>query len=237
MRYSQVPFLVASLIGLAQGLVLPDAAKGLSSVVKARDASTEFGDVVARALTCSGTTQCTTCPGPNVKSGKCPVGANCKRSIDEDGEPHVSSLEARVKIPFDRIKSGNWGPGKVIETAGLSFCSVMAVYDQGKWIMAHIPPAREENGQLINTGEDVIDGFKEAMTSKYNDANMQGPQGYLLVNTVLDPDLLRSMQSWFQQRNIPTVVQPYTREQTIAGSGNFVISREAVAWPPIVTFI
>lgn len=170
-----------------------------------------------------------------MKDGTCPVGAVCKRSPVEDGDNDIRSLDARASVPFDTIRSGTWTPGKVIETAGLSVCSVMAVYDQNKWVMAHIPPSRASGGVLTVTGQDVIDEYKAGMTTKYNAAGMTGAQGYLLVSNLLDVSEQNSMQQWFNQNGINVIVQLYTPDQAFVGSGNFVISREAVAWPPIVT--
>lgn len=85
----------------------------------ARDAASELGSIVApRGLTCKATdAQCTKCPKPTVKKGKCPKGAKCKREL----------LDARAEVGMDSIGEGSWGPGELIETPGLSYCSVMAV--------------------------------------------------------------------------------------------------------------
>lgn len=113
----------------------------------------------------------------------------------------------------------------------------MAVYDENKWVMAHIPPARASGNVLIATGEEVVQAYKESLTAKYSDAQMQNPLGYLLISTWLDEGLRQSMRQWFQDNNVALTEKVYSPEDMISGSGNLAISREAHNWPPTISLL
>lgn len=207
---------------------------------KPQDATTQLGKIVERDFICKfkSKTACITCPTPKLETGKCPEGAKCKRGL----EPR-ELLDPRTKVPFDKIKSAAWKPGNIIETSGLSACSVMAVYDQNHWAMAHVPPARADPKNpavLIATAQDVIDEYKAAMTAAMKAAHMVGAQakGYLLVSNMMGQEERQSMQQWYHQAGVVQLtVHGYDAEQTIPGSGNLAISRETHAWPPSVSFL
>ncbi|KAL1860687.1 hypothetical protein Daus18300_009030 [Diaporthe australafricana] len=222
MRLSQLSILLAS---------------GSVSIPEAHDAATQLGSIVApRDLTCKATDpQCISCPKSTVKKGKCPKGAKCTEK----------RLDARdAEVGMDSIGEGEWGPGELIETPGLSFCSVMAVYDQNKWVMAHIPPGRmstkqgETKPSLVATGEDVIREYTAKMTTKFNSAQMTGARGYLLMSEAMGADEQQLMRQWFQSVHITPEVKVYNYQRdTVKGSGNFVIARNEAAWPPSISFM
>ncbi|KAK7914199.1 hypothetical protein PG985_011902 [Apiospora marii] len=216
----------------------------VDSAVSSRDtATTELGKIVARAFTCSikDKAQCTKCPKAKLKKVKCPKGSKCKRASDShSGEQYedVQFLEARVDpVPMDGISWGEWGPGKELETGGLSACSVMVVYDQNKWVMGHIPPARARGTTLDQTGAEVIDDYKSRMTKRFDELHMQNPESYLLVSELLSSEKQNSLRQWFQSHNLHPTVRPYGHQDVLPGSGNFVLSRQARPWPPTVSFI
>ncbi|KAK8122878.1 hypothetical protein PG984_011548 [Apiospora sp. TS-2023a] len=216
MRLTKIFLLAASAVGLSQGLALP----GTSIKNKA---------------------QCTKCPKAKVKKVKCPKGSKCKRTGDSHvgGEDEdVQSLEARVDpVPMDGISWGEWGPGKELATGGLSACSVMVVYDQNKWVMCHIPPARARGTTLDQTSAEVIDDYKNRMTQRYNELHMQNPQSYLVVSQLMDTANQNSLRQWFQSHGLHPTVKTYGPQDVLPGSGNFVLSREARPWPPTLSFM
>lgn len=98
-----------------------------------------------------------------------------------------------------------------------------------------IPPAREgSNGQLAATGTDVINEYTSKMTSRAAVADMQKPLGYLLMSSLLDEDKRELLRDWFRNNMIQFKEQIYTPDN--AGSGNLVLSRETMTWPPKVSF-
>lgn len=129
-----------------------------SNVVATRDAANELGSIVARApFTCpaQASNQCKVCPraptaaykpkqnGQPMRKSTCPQGKECKREEEieyeeAEEEPELNILEARVEIPMNGIGAGSWKDGEVLQTSGLSVCSVMAVYDKEKFGMAHV---------------------------------------------------------------------------------------------------
>jgi hypothetical protein len=113
----------------------------------------------------------------------------------------------------------------------------MAVYDQNRWVMAHIPPAREDGRELIATSAQVIQEYEQAMTTRFTSARMQSPQGYLLMSNMLGAAEQQTMRQWFQQNNVPVTVKIYSPNDVITGSGNLVFSREAQVWPPSISFL
>lgn len=202
------------------------------STLEARDATTELGDVVARGVsfTCNikDKAQCTTCPKPTKKQGKCLKGAKCKRDIDPRKTIHVI---------MDSIASGSWGPGDVLETAGLSVCSVMVVYSQDKFVMAHIPPARAAGTTLVSS-MDVIEEYKTKMTAAFHAEHMTAvtTSAYLLVSSKMATEEQTAMRQWFADVHVPVTPHTYHRNDAYPGSGNLVFTRETEAWPPIISF-
>lgn len=200
------------------------------SVPEARDATTELGNIIARGSTCKlkTKTMCTSCPKPKVKKGKCPKGAKCKRDV-----------EPRIVVGMDSIASGQWSAGQLLETGGLSACSVMAVYDQNSFVMAHIPPARASGNPptLVDTSIQVINEYTGKMTTKFNAARMVGARGVLLVSNLMGHAEQNAMRQWFASVGVQVSVQTYNPNDAIQGSGNLVISRETgTGWPPSVSF-
>lgn len=263
MRFTQIALVPAFLLGLTQGLALPEtrqvhhAILGLtrdlqrySTAVEAPGAATELSTIVARAFSCpaKAKSQCTTCPKPpktakTAKKGKCPKGKKgkkCKRSEEalEDAEVEEEQqnniIEARVEIGMDSIGSGKWASGDLLETPGLSACTVMAVYDKTNWAMAHIPPARGTNQGLAKTGMEVINEYKEKMTTRSGVASMKEPRGYLLTSTLLGDEERDALRAWFRANGVSLTEKTYSPGN--AGSGNFAISRETKSWPPLVSF-
>ncbi|CAJ2502946.1 Uu.00g103400.m01.CDS01 [Anthostomella pinea] len=75
--------------------------------------------------------------------------------------------------------------------------------------MAHIPPGQANGKDLIATGEEVVDAYKESMTA----------------NVELDPDFRQSMRQWFLDNDVGFTEQIYSFDGVIPGSGKFVISQ------------
>ncbi|KAK5630865.1 hypothetical protein RRF57_006580 [Xylaria bambusicola] len=206
--------LFASVIGLSQGLIVPETSRAAKSgnLVNALFARDDFQCPVDNK------DECTSCP-----------------DILFDG----GSISARFDIPMNAIGSGEWKGGDVLESHGLSVCTVMALWDKDHWItvVAHIPPAREgDNGGLAATGQDVVDEYKRKFAERYDDVAWDGPVGYLLVSEYLDGDLKTSLEDWFMDRDITPTVETYSPSDVMAGSGNLVISREGQDYPPAVVY-
>ncbi|KAI1176160.1 hypothetical protein F4777DRAFT_280087 [Nemania sp. FL0916] len=212
MRFTQLSLLVASVIGVSQGFVVPETSKSVTrdSTADALFARDDYKCPVDNK------NECTSCP-----------------DILFDGK----SISARADVPMNAIGSGSWKKGDVLETHGLSVCTVIALWDKNHWIMAHIPPAREgSNGALAATGQDLVDEYKGKFTDRYNGQDWDGPVGYLLVSKYLDGDLKNNLADWFRERNINPTVETYGPEDVMAGSGNLVISREGQDYPPVVVY-
>ncbi|KAI0514358.1 hypothetical protein F5B22DRAFT_611263 [Xylaria bambusicola] len=212
MRFSQVSLLFTSVIGLGQGLIVPET----SRAVKSSSTRTLFLRDDSFSCPVDGEDECTSCP-----------------DILFNGD----SLSARVDIPMNAIGSGSWKGGDVLESHGLSVCTVMALWDKNHWIMAHIPPAREGNdGGLAATGQDLVDEYKSKFDDRYSDEDWDEPVGYLLVSKYLDGDLKTNLEDWFKDRDIEPTVETYGPEDVMSGSGNLVISREGQDYPPAVVY-
>ncbi|KAF2962654.1 hypothetical protein GQX73_g10917 [Xylaria multiplex] len=142
-----------------------------------------------------------------------------------------------VDIPMDAIGSGSWRRGNVLESHGLSVCTVMALWDRSHWIMAHIPPARRGiNGELAAMGQDIVDEYKGKFTKRYNEEDWNEPVGYLLVSEYLDGGLKDDLEDWFKDRGILPKVQTYTLNDVWVGSGTIFISRKGRGYPPAVLY-
>ncbi|TRX92082.1 hypothetical protein FHL15_006949 [Xylaria flabelliformis] len=222
MRFTQVSLLLASVIGLSQGLALPQT----SPAVESRDAATQLHKIFARDFQCNidDKEQCTSCP-----------------KIQQSGKPHPAdgkSVEARADIPMNAIGSGKWDKGDVLETHGLSVCTVLAVWDKNNWIMVHIPPAREGNaGELDATSEDLIKEYLGKMESRWNEKKWDNAEGFLLMSTYLAKNLQDDLERWYDNKGIRKTIQLYSPNGVIAGSGNLAISREAQDYPPTISFL
>ncbi|RWA06874.1 hypothetical protein EKO27_g8239 [Xylaria grammica] len=212
MRFSQVSLLLASVVGLGQGFVVPERSRAVKSgsTANALFARDDFQCPVDNK------DECTSCP-----------------DILFNGD----SISARADIPMNAIGSGSWRGGDVLETHGLSVCTVMALWDRDHWIMVHIPPAREgNNGNLAATGQDLVDEYKGKFADRYNAESWNEPVGYLLVSEYLDGDLKTNLEDWFKDRNIDPTVETYSPSDVMDGSGNLVISREGQDYPPAVVY-
>ncbi|KAI1361871.1 hypothetical protein F5Y08DRAFT_355767 [Xylaria arbuscula] len=212
MRFSKISLLFSSVIGLSQGLTLPKTSRAVNpgSTTKALFARDDFTCPV------DSSDECTSCP-----------------DILFDG----SSISARADIPMNAIGSGSWKGGDVLESHGLSVCTVMALWDKDHWIMAHIPPAREDgNGGLAATGQDLVDEYKGKFDDRYEEQSWDEPVGYLLVSEYLADDLKTNLEDWFKDRDITPTVETYTPDDVMDGSGNLVISREGADYPPQVVY-
>ncbi|KAI0543583.1 hypothetical protein F4679DRAFT_568162 [Xylaria curta] len=220
MRFTQFSTLVASVIGLSQGLVLPQT----SPAVASRDAASQLGKIVTRDITCNaGATnanpQCTTCP-----------------DITLNGK--TVTLTRRVDVPMNAMGQGQWsaGPTGILETGGLSVCTVILIYDQNHWIMAHVPPAREGTNGLAATSQDLITEYTTKIGNAFNDYTWSSPEGYLLMSTLLDTTLQNQLTTWMDGLGVRRSDSTYSPSQAISGSGNFVASRQAEPYPPRITF-
>ncbi|KAI1734080.1 hypothetical protein F4680DRAFT_454265 [Xylaria scruposa] len=222
MRFTQVSLLLASVMSLSQGLALPQT----SPAVESRDAATQLHKIFAREFQCNidDKKQCTSCP-----------------KIQQSGKPHPAdgkSVEARAEIPMNAIGSGKWDKGDNLETAGLSVCTVLAVWDKENWIMVHIPPAREGNdGKPVKTSEDLINEYLKKMDDRWKEKNWDNPAGYLLMSTWLDQKLRDDVEKWYDERGIAKIIKTYSPGDVIVGSGNLEISRQAQDYPPKISFL
>ncbi|KAI1263451.1 hypothetical protein F5Y18DRAFT_438136 [Xylariaceae sp. FL1019] len=225
MRFARFSTLAASVISLSQGLVLPLT----SPAVKSRDAVSLLGEIVTRQIitcvpgTLSADPQCTTCP--NITLGG-----------------NVLTLTRRVdavEVPMNAMAQGQWSAGTsgILETGGLSACTVILVYDQNNFIMAHVPPAREgKYGQLAADNQDLINEYTTKIGNAFKDYTWDQPQGYILMSTMLNTDLQHQLTTWMDGLGVWRLSSVYSPWQVWKHSGNFVASREARPYPPIITF-
>lgn len=189
-----------------------------SRAAESRDASTQLNEIFARVSSCGkeDMTQCTACPDIIVPA------SSTKRDV----------------VPMNGIGHGEWKAGETIETHGLSVCTVIAVWDEEHWIMAHIPPAREgNNGELAATNEELINEYLAKADDRWNNYTWDRPLGLSLVSIFIDPDLREKLSQWFKAKGILTNEQTYSPNDLIQGSGNLVLSREGADYPPNISFI
>jgi hypothetical protein len=132
---------------------------------------------------------------------------------------------------MDAIDSGSWGPGDIIYTEGLSVCSVLAVFDENKWIMSHVPPARIENGKITST-LDLINEYTKVTKSKIS--GMKNPEGYLLISKNMETKEQDAPRKFIKDNKISVREKIYEYGKDVkADKGIFKISREGKdGWPP-----
>lgn len=147
--------------------------------------------------------------------------------------------DMNLHVPMDAIGFGPWKSGDRIGTSDLLTCSVVAAYDEHGFVLAHIPPAREMNQQLLMTSCDVICEYKHRLTEKLFNTPITSPIGYLLTSTMMDEDNRDMLRGWFRSLGIPlTELQydPYKPDGTRI-EGVFYIWRKDNFWPPEPTLI
>ena len=73
-------------------------------------------------------------------------------NIDEDEDAKTLAARAQTQVAMYETRATPWAPGDSVWTHGLSVCSVIAVWDNNRVIMSHIPPGeRQADGDILDS--------------------------------------------------------------------------------------
>lgn len=137
---------------------------------------------------------------------------------------------------MDDYKTEAWTGGDDLVTKGLSRCTALALWDKDHFFLAHIPPGRLQNGQIVSTSLDLISEYTNRLTTTWNSRAWSKPRGLLLASAYMGSEEKQALEHWFSGKLINVDIKHYTEDDYEDGYGVLRISREGNVWPPAITF-
>ncbi|PVH96456.1 hypothetical protein DM02DRAFT_659208 [Periconia macrospinosa] len=149
--------------------------------------------------------------------------------LDVDNESSIG-LEKRVDtvVPMYGTVPVPWGPLDSVTTRQLSVCSVVAVWDQHRVVMAHIPPGEPQpDGDILDSAA-TIRLYLGRIDAKLQAAPLTNPKsGYFLASITLSVADKETVRNWAIARGISLQTRSYSF--TKAPGATLRLRRPAVA--------